>query len=216
MSKVCIVTTSWDDGHIKDLKLASLLNKYSLKGTFYIPKVYLKEGLNKKQIRDIASQYEIGAHTLTHIDLIKAAPDNAKRQIAKSKEYLEDLLSRQIRMFAYPYGRYNSMIKKMVKDTGFKGARSLENLSTAYPGDNFNFGITLQISPQTFKKNFSLCFELAQLTFDYVYKNGGIWHLSGHSWEIEQYNLWDILEELFSYISKRNIVCCFNSECIKI
>ena len=31
-----IVTTSWDDGNKLDLKLAALLDKYGLVGTFYI------------------------------------------------------------------------------------------------------------------------------------------------------------------------------------
>jgi peptidoglycan/xylan/chitin deacetylase (PgdA/CDA1 family) len=35
MNKVT-VTTSWDDGHILDVKLSELLKKYNLKGTFYI------------------------------------------------------------------------------------------------------------------------------------------------------------------------------------
>ena len=34
--KKTIVTTSWDDGHKLDLKLAALLKKYNIKGTFYI------------------------------------------------------------------------------------------------------------------------------------------------------------------------------------
>ena len=33
-----IVTTSWDDGSIQDLKLGELLMKYGIKGTFYIPR----------------------------------------------------------------------------------------------------------------------------------------------------------------------------------
>ena len=36
--KQIIVTTSWDDGHPLDFKIASLLEEYNLKGTFYIPK----------------------------------------------------------------------------------------------------------------------------------------------------------------------------------
>lgn len=34
----CIVTTSWDDGQTFDEKLSSLLLKYGVKGTFYIPR----------------------------------------------------------------------------------------------------------------------------------------------------------------------------------
>ena len=36
MKKQIIVTTSWDDGHKLDLKLAKLLKKYGIGGTFYI------------------------------------------------------------------------------------------------------------------------------------------------------------------------------------
>lgn len=32
-----IVTTSWDDGHPSDLKLAELLKRYDVPATFYIP-----------------------------------------------------------------------------------------------------------------------------------------------------------------------------------
>jgi hypothetical protein len=31
------ITTSWDDGHPSDLRLADLLHKHSLRGTFYVP-----------------------------------------------------------------------------------------------------------------------------------------------------------------------------------
>jgi peptidoglycan/xylan/chitin deacetylase (PgdA/CDA1 family) len=36
MKKQIMVTTTWDDSHILDFKLAKLLKKYGIKGTFYI------------------------------------------------------------------------------------------------------------------------------------------------------------------------------------
>src|SRR5438477_127046 len=33
-----LLTTSWDDGHVLDFKVADLLSKYDLTGTFYIPR----------------------------------------------------------------------------------------------------------------------------------------------------------------------------------
>ena len=55
MSKL-IVTTSWDDGSRLDLKLAELLEKYGISGTFYVPKTeddsegrrYYKTGQNEE------------------------------------------------------------------------------------------------------------------------------------------------------------------------
>jgi hypothetical protein len=31
------ITTSWDDGHPSDLRVAELLIKHGLRGTFYVP-----------------------------------------------------------------------------------------------------------------------------------------------------------------------------------
>ena len=31
------ITTSWDDGHPLDLRVAELLSEYHLQGTFYVP-----------------------------------------------------------------------------------------------------------------------------------------------------------------------------------
>ena len=34
-----LITTSWDDGNKLDIKVAELLDKYGMKGTFYIAKL---------------------------------------------------------------------------------------------------------------------------------------------------------------------------------
>ncbi|GIW64483.1 MAG: hypothetical protein KatS3mg092_0416 [Patescibacteria group bacterium] len=49
-----------------------------------------------------------------------------------------------------------------------------------------------------------------------LFKTGGYFHLFGHSWEIEQQNLWQSLEKLFKIISyKSNILYITNSEVLK-
>src|SRR3989344_6448243 len=70
MKKV-IVTTSWDDGHKLDLKVASILKKYSIKGTFYIcpedRELRKSELLSDREIVMLSKDFEIGAHTMTHL-----------------------------------------------------------------------------------------------------------------------------------------------------
>jgi hypothetical protein len=39
--------------------------------------------------------------------------------------------------------------------------------------------------------------------FDRVAGMGGVFHIWGHSWEIDQHNDWERLEGLFSYLSAR-------------
>jgi hypothetical protein len=44
--------------------------------------------------------------------------------------------------------------------------------------------------------------ELGKRLFDVVLENGGVWHLFGHSWEIERLGLWGDLGEILDYVGK--------------
>ena len=45
--------------------------------------------------------------------------------------------------------------------------------------------------------------ELGKALFDLVLCEGGVWHLYGHSWEIEEKGLWDELKEMLDYVAER-------------
>ncbi len=232
-----VVTTSWDDGNIADLKLLDLLNKYHLKGTFYIPKNCEFRGLTDQQVKLISQTQEVGAHTLDHVNLKAVSEPESQKQILGSKEYLEQLLGKPVEMFCYPKGFYNQQIKKIVQQAGFLGARTIKRFSLDYPKDNFELATTISVFPQIrqsqdkltrvffyanrgiknlfrlvdFKKKTKLSFKelnswknIAINSFDYIAKNGGVFHFWGHSWSIERYNLWPELEEVFSYIADKN------------
>ena len=97
------VTTSWDDGLLLDRKIADLLLKFGLKGTFYVspnnrefPKNKL---LTRTDIVSLSKNFEIGAHTLTHPALTEINADEAKKEIIKSKRYLEKITKKNIKSF---------------------------------------------------------------------------------------------------------------------
>jgi hypothetical protein len=49
-----------------------------------------------------------------------------------------------------------------------------------------------------------------------VLKDGGVWHLYGHSWAIDDENLWDDLRELLDYVSGREgVIYPVNKEVLK-
>jgi len=212
-----IVTTSWDDGTITDLRLAELLEKYSIKGTFYIATSLSDNPLPKKDILALDKNFEIGAHTVNHADLITVSLSEAEIEIKDSKLYLEDLLGHNISMFCYPYGRYNDTIKKIVKDSGFIAARTCDPGGFNLPTDPYQWHTNLLISNGSPLMALKICrrFRLwktsalmdwesrAKLVFDSGLKNGGIYHIYGHSSEYEENNQWDKLERVFIYISKR-------------
>jgi len=212
-----IVTTSWDDGTVTDLKLAKLLDKYGIKGTFYISRSHLDSLLQNQDIVAIDRQFECGAHTLSHPDLTKVPLLEAKREIEDSKTYLEDLLGHTISMFCYPYGKYNEDVKKVVEDSGFIAARTCDPGGFNLPEDSYQWHITLYASNGSplmalriwwkfhlWKVSGLLDWESrAKLLFDLALERGGIYHIYGHSAEFERNNEYYKLDRVVDYISNR-------------
>lgn len=241
-----IVTTSWDDGHRLDARVADLLHRYRVTGTFYIPCNYLEEPLEAGDIVQLGAEFEIGAHSLTHRRLDCLDREEARNEIEGSKAYLEDVLSRSVNMFCYPGGYYSLDTVDIVREAGFVGARTTEKF-VFHARDPYALGTTVHCYPYPFRKvsrdrymlgrrifqpiqqswrqvwplrfpvsayfNWS---RLAQATFDYALKNGGIWHLWGHSWELEQYGMWGELESILRYVSNHSgVFYLTNSEVVQ-
>jgi peptidoglycan/xylan/chitin deacetylase (PgdA/CDA1 family) len=208
------VTTSWDDGHKLDLRMAGLLTKYGLRGTFYITKYYL-EPLERWDVVELSREHEIGAHTLNHVNLTNVSLLKARDEIAGSKGYLEYLLGHSPVMFCYPYGEYNKSVKQIVRRCGFSGARTCRHGGFGPPRDPHEWQITLHASngsPLTTLRMWGKCHlslsslgdweTRAKLLFDMALERGGVYHLWGHSWEIDKNGEWDKLERVFGYISR--------------
>jgi len=240
MKKQIIVTTSWDDGHRLDLKLAKLLKKYGIRGTFYIsPKnrEFREEDLlSDDEIIKLNRDFEIGAHTMTHPRLTKISEREAFNEIIDSKKYLENLIREEVRCFCYPGGKYNKKIMELVRKVGFYYSRTMKKFELRLVKNFLSSGTTLEahrnslltlpldslkiltfsrFNPIEFFKNLHWEY-LAKKTFDYVYANGGVYHLWGHSWVIERNNDWKKIERVFSYVGKRaNVEYVTNYELVK-
>src|SRR3989338_5958376 len=101
------ITSSWDDGHKLDLKLANILSNFGLKGTFYISKNYLGDDrLQGREIIEISKEHELGSHTVGHPDLVKIDLRQAIYEMSEGKKWLENILNKKIKMFSYPFGHY--------------------------------------------------------------------------------------------------------------
>ena len=216
--KNLVVTTSWDDGSVSDIKLSNLLEKYSLKATFYITKSYrhLERTLTIEEIIELGKKHEIGAHTLSHPDLDKISIESARDEILGSKEYLENILCHDVKMFCYPREKYNDEIIRIVKKAGFIGARTCRHGGFGMPSDPYKWQITLHASNGSPLMSFKiwkinrlsirslLDWEVrAKELFDLALEKGGDYHLWGHASEIEKKDEWDKLERVFKYISNR-------------
>lgn len=220
MTNRLILTTSWDDGHPADARIAELLAKYGVAGTFYVPNRN-SEGrpvLDEAEIKRLADRFEVGGHSVDHVVLTPLGEREATRQIEENKAWLENVTGRSVRGFCYVRGRYNRQIKAIVQRAGFDYARTVENLCATIGSDPFEVPTTIQLFPHpksVYVRNFAKgrlegarahllwaalasprLEQRAERLMGICRQAGGYFHLWGHSWEVEELNLWDALETL--------------------
>ena len=218
-----IITTSWDDGYPADHRIAELLQKYGVAGTFYIPKRNDEyEVMKEEAISDLSKHFEIGGHTLNHVRLRSTSNFFFKQEIFGCYKWLEELLEAKPLSFCFPGGVYNKPAMEYAFNTGFQLLRTTELLSITGLNSNNILPTTLQLynhdSSTYFKhllKRFKFnaiwlyarsgtradLFRMVDFYMRQIDDHGGCFHLWGHSWEIEKFNLWKDLEEILKIIS---------------
>lgn len=224
--RVAYMTTSWDDGDPLDQRLADLLAKYGIRGTFFIPRQADNETMPVSQMRELSRTFEVGAHTLTHLAMPRATEAEARKEIVDSKAWIEDCTGLPCRMFCPPMGKYTRRHVLLVRQAGYIGMRTVELLSLAFPRARAGLLVlptTVQAHPHglgTYLRNSikNLAFTnlwryvmhgrstqwvpLACALLSQVIEHGGVFHLWGHSWEVEKNGQWHQLEEVLRFMSQ--------------
>jgi peptidoglycan/xylan/chitin deacetylase (PgdA/CDA1 family) len=224
MKRNVLVTTSWDDGHPLDLRVADLLQKFGLAGTFYVPRSSQKPVMNRSQIRELSKSFEIGAHTLEHVMIDRLSDRKASMQLDGSRDWVEGLTGKSCQVFCFPGGKFRSNQLPLVRQAGYLAARTVELLSIAAPrcvSDLYVIPTTIQVFPHgpcTYARNVAKRFSAAHfvslpaalrskgwavLAIEMLARAiecGGVFHLWGHSWEIEEQGEWENLEALLTTI----------------
>ncbi len=225
MTPPIYITTSWDDGHPLDLRLAELLHKYGLPATFYIPLENQLPVLTQSQVRELSGKFEVGAHTVHHCDLL-TMPDHVTRmEITDCKNELEQICGRPCTAFCFPKGHFRWKHVRDVREAGYRTARTVELMSLAFPRKKDGVTMmptTVQAWPGGFSRvarnslkrlrpmnllrqvryGKSDWVETAEGVLGHVLSCGGVFHFWGHSWEIDQMGQWQNLERVFAMLAQ--------------
>ena len=125
---------TFDDGYLSDFDLVMpTLEKRKMKGTFFISPINVgKVGfMTKEHILTLSEMgMEIGSHSYSHKYLTTLPENEIKRELSDSKAFLEDILSKNVNSFAYPYGDYNRKTNEFARELGYS------NICTSVPGLN--------------------------------------------------------------------------------
>jgi peptidoglycan/xylan/chitin deacetylase (PgdA/CDA1 family) len=212
-----VVTTSWDDGHVLDLRIAQLLERYGLTGTFYIApesiELQPRQRLTQHDVRSLATRFEVGGHTSTHRRLPSLSLPEASLDIRQGKEQLEQTIGSAIRSFAYPGGEYDERHVEVVRDAGFVFARTVRRYITTAPRDPLEAGTTVHayrhwrdvavLARRARPRQLWNWDDLAIALFDQTLTTGGVFHLWGHGWEIDVRRDWKRLERVLDHTGGR-------------
>ena len=131
LNKKIIIT--FDDGYENIYKLAMpILNEFNQKATCFIVKNQINgfnlwdsnrsdykkyKLMNLDQIHEWDEKgFEIGAHTLDHVNLTKLTTEKKNKQINDPISFFYDKLNISVKSFAYPFGSYDNECIDLLKE----------------------------------------------------------------------------------------------------
>ena len=135
-----IVSINFDDNFLSVYENAlPILDKAGFKSSQYVITGYMgKKGyMSKEQILEMYHDgHEIGPHTRNHSRLAELNESQMREEIIGSKVDLKNI-GIDSKTFAYPYGSFNELAKKIVMENGYVGARITQPLLNDKSSDRF-------------------------------------------------------------------------------
>jgi peptidoglycan/xylan/chitin deacetylase (PgdA/CDA1 family) len=221
-----LVTTSWDDGHPLDLRIAERLAAHGMTGTFYVPVRYTAvERMSVSQLRQLrAMGMEVGSHTVSHPRLSEVGDDAAFRELRDSRDALENILGGPVTSFCYPEGKLRPGLAELVQAAGYTVARTTLAFRNHLSFQPLAMPVSMQLYPHSRailarhalrEGNMAGLFAwiarfgrvsdppaLAGRMLSDIRRRGGILHIWGHSWEIENRGLWPALDRILEAVTR--------------
>lgn len=196
------LTMSYDDGRVYDRKLVGIFNRYGIRGTFHLNSGFLDDDgyISSAEVKTLYEGHEVACHTVTHPAIARCPLPIVVQQVLDDRKNLESLTGYPVRGLSYPYGSYNDAIKSVLPSLGIAYSRVV--------GDTHGFG--LPKDPYEWE---ATCHHTARLMEDlnaflalHKTQNLYLMYVWGHSYEFNDSDSWDLIENFCSLAGKKEDV----------
>ncbi len=207
------LTLSYDDGVIYDKKLIEIMQKHGLKGTFNINSELFaqKTGERRMTKEEAIALYkeagmEIALHGARHLSLAEVPSAMMVRDVAVDRENLEKLTGDLVQGMAYANGSYNDEVVDVLRKCGVKYCRTtISTEKFLIPTDWLKLPTTCHHKNPKLMELAKAFIEGGHGAYYWSVKNK-LFYLWGHSYEFNDDNNWELIEEFAAYMGGRNDV----------
>ena len=203
-----VLTLSYDDGVVQDIKLIEIMDKYGLKGTFNISSgTYLSEDVTREKFygrlklseaKELYknSGHEVALHAFTHPFLDKLDTSEIIYEITEDRKAIESHYGKIARGMAYPFGRYNDVVVDILEKCNIAYSRTARATGTLDFPENW-----LKLHP-TCHHNYEKLEELAKKFVEGKnrWDNCEMFYLWGHSYEFDNDDNCEVIETFAEYV----------------
>ena len=190
------VTFSFDDGRQNDARLAQLLNRYNLKGTFHLNgKNYFNKTASELQaVKNCYQGHEIACHTVHHGFLNVQPGVSVVHEVLEDRKILEQIAGYPVVGMSYLFGVVSKEAIAAFRACGIVYSRTTQETNgRAIPNDFMRWDPSAHFLRA--QKAIDLFLRFIQNQWvDVLY----LW---GHSFEFENNKNWDLLDRICKELS---------------
>jgi len=145
------VVLTFDDGFADFHEIAlPILQKHGFTATLFMTTGWIRDGAQRQssapgrmlswsQLAEIAAAgIEVGGHSDQHPQLDQLETGAVHRELAASKEALEDTLGLPVPGMAYPFGYSNAQVRRLAAEVGYSYAYAVGNRKFGSQPDQFS------------------------------------------------------------------------------
>lgn len=195
------LTFSYDDGRTQDRRLVEIFNRHKLKATFHLNSGKFDEPgyVAYEEMASLYAGHEVSAHTVTHPFLERIPRERLIMEVMEDRGALEELVGYPVRGMSYPFGTYTEEVSRMLGTLGIRYCRTVESTGEFH----------VPIRPLTWhptchhKQMHEYGKKFLELSPPAHYANLALLYVWGHSYEFDNDDNWQEIEQFCSDLSGR-------------